>query len=54
MVKTSKKYCRKCRYSWKQSNTDIICGYIIETKMSRGANGCKTPWKYAKLAKSEE
>lgn len=36
MVKTSTKYCRKCRYSWKHSNTEIICGYIVETKMRRG------------------
>lgn len=36
MVKTSTKYCRKCKYSWKHSNTEIICGYIVETKMSRG------------------
>lgn len=36
MTKTSTKYCRKCKYSWKHSDTDIICGYIVATQMSRG------------------
>ena len=36
MTKTSTKYCRKCKYSWKHSDTDIICGYIVATQMRRG------------------
>ena len=36
MTKTSTKYCRKCKYSWKHSDTDIIYGYIVDTKMRRG------------------
>ena len=36
MVKTSAKYCRKCKYAFKHSDTDIICGYILRTDMSRG------------------
>lgn len=36
MTKTSTKYCRKCKYLWKHSDTDIICGYIVATQMRHG------------------
>lgn len=32
MIKTSVRYCRKCKYAYKHSNTDVICGYMVQTK----------------------
>lgn len=36
MTKTSVKYCRKCIYSYKHSQTEIMCGYYLQTRLRRG------------------
>ena len=36
MTKTSIKYCRKCIYSYKHSQTEIMCGYYLQTRLRRG------------------
>lgn len=36
MTKTSVKYCWKCKYSYKQSQTEIMCGYYLQTRLRRG------------------
>ncbi len=36
MTKTSVKYCRKCKYSYNQSQTEIMCGYYSKTGLRRG------------------
>lgn len=35
MTKTSIKYCRKCKYSYKQSQTEIMYGYYLQTRLRR-------------------
>ena len=36
MTKTSVKYCRKCKYSYNHSQTEIKCGYYSKTGLRRG------------------
>lgn len=36
MTKTSVKYCRKCKYSYKHNQTEIMCGYYLQTRSRRG------------------
>lgn len=36
MTKTSAKYCRKCIYSYKHSQTEVMCGYYSQTGLRRG------------------
>ena len=36
MIKTSIKYCRKCKYSYKHNQTEIMCGYYLQTRSRRG------------------
>lgn len=36
MTKTSVKYCRKCKYSYNHSQTEIMCGYYSKTGLRRG------------------
>ena len=36
MTKTSVKYCRKCKYSYKHNQTEIMCGYYLQTRLRRG------------------
>lgn len=31
MTKTSIKYCRKCKYAYKHNQTEIMCGYYLQT-----------------------
>lgn len=35
MTKTSVKYCRKCKYSYKHNQTEIMCGYYLQTNADR-------------------
>lgn len=35
MTKTSVKYCRKCKYSYKHNQTEIMCGYYLQTRLRR-------------------
>lgn len=43
MTKTSVKYCRKCKYSYNHSQTEIMCGYYSKTGLSVDARlGCAT------------
>ena len=36
MIKTSIKYCRKCIYSYKHSQTEVMRGYYSQTGLRRG------------------
>lgn len=36
MIKTSIKYYRKCIYSYKHSQTEVMCGYYSQTGLRRG------------------
>lgn len=36
MTKTSVKYCRKYKYSYKHNQTEIMCGYYLQTRSRRG------------------
>ena len=36
MTKTSIKYCRKCKYAYKHNQTEIMCGYYLQTRLRRG------------------
>ena len=36
MIKTSIKYCRKCKYSYKHNQTEIMYGYYLQTRLRRG------------------
>lgn len=35
MVETSPRYCKKCKYAYKHNNSEVVCGYILETKKRR-------------------
>lgn len=35
MTKTSVKYCRKCKYAYKHNQTEIMCGYYLQTRLRR-------------------
>lgn len=36
MTKTSVKYCRKCKYAYKNNQTEVMCGYYLQTRLRRG------------------
>ena len=35
MTKTSVKYCRKCKYAYKHNQTEVMCGYYLQTNADR-------------------
>lgn len=35
MTKTSIKYCRKCKYAYKNNQTEIMFGYYLQTRLRR-------------------
>lgn len=35
MVRTSPRYCNKCKYSYKHNQTEIMCGYYSKTGLRR-------------------
>ena len=36
MTKASVKYCRKCKYAYKHNQTEVMCGYYLQTRLRRG------------------